>query len=213
MKTHTCAQRSETWFALRLGKLTGSSAADMLATIKKGESAARRNLRVRLALERLTGTSQESGFISADMERGTALEPEAIAAYELQTSAMVVPVGFMEHDDLAAGCSPDGLVDADGLVEVKCPRSANHYDYLKGEIPDEYWKQITHNLWISGRAWADFVSYDPRFPEPLRLSIHRVKLLAAERDAYELLVRQFLREVDAEVEAMRALCTPLVAVA
>src|SRR4051812_37881146 len=101
-----CVQKSPEWFAARLGRLTSSCASDAFATIKKGESAGRRNLRIRLVLERLTGKSQETGFTTFDMERGAALEDEARRAYEARTGTLIDTVGFVGHDALMAGCSP-----------------------------------------------------------------------------------------------------------
>src|SRR5207245_5572453 len=118
-----CAQRSDEWKQARLGRLNGSRAADMLATLKSGgEAAARRDLRTALVLERICVVSQENGYVNADMERGIQLEPDALAAYEAQTGSLVQPVGYCVHESLMCGVSPDGLVGDDGLVEVKCPR-------------------------------------------------------------------------------------------
>lgn len=199
-------QRSAEWFAARLGRVTGSRAADVLATIKSGEAADRRNYRVELVLERLTGQPADAdGFTTADMQRGIELEPEARAAYEAQTGLLVTQTGFLAHRELQAGCSLDGHVgDFEGLVEIKCPRSANHLDALRaGGVPAKYLPQITHNLWVTGAQWCDFVSYDPRFPEPLRLHIARVTREDVDIAAYEGKVRAFLAEVDAEVLAVQ----------
>lgn len=202
-----CAQRSPEWFAARLGRLTGSRVADAFATIKKGESASRRNLRVQLMLERLTGRCQDSGFTSLDMERGIELEPEAREAYEAETGILVAPVGFIAHPELLAGCSPDGFT-MDGLIEIKCPKAATHLEYLRGGLPQEYYLQIVHGLWLSERAWGDFVSYHPEFPEGMRLK--RTRLYAKDIDfaAHELNVRLFLGEVDRELEAVQAMGVP-----
>lgn len=201
---HDCAQRSPEWFAARLGKLTGSRAADMLATIKSGEAAARRDLRMQLVCERLTGQSQENGYINADMQRGIDLEPLALAAYESQTGALVQAVGFLEHPELPAGCSPDGLIGDDGMIEMKCPKSATHLGYLRSlVIPTDYQRQIIHNLWISGRQWCDFVSFDDRFPAPLNLVIMRMSRPSSDVTAYELSARLFLGEVAKEVDLLR----------
>lgn len=204
MTTFTMDQRSAEWYQARLGRLTGSVAGDMLATIKTGEAAKRRNLRVRLVLERLTQQPQEDGYTNAAMERGVEKEPAALAAYEALTGRMAWPVGFLAHDDLMAGCSPDGLIDnGEGVLEIKCLKSANHLDCLNaGDIPSEYRPQLLHNLWISGAAWCDFVAFDDRFPEPLRLVCHRFEATTEELKAYELLVRMFLAEVDKEVAAL-----------
>ncbi|MEK9723283.1 MAG: YqaJ viral recombinase family protein [Rhodospirillaceae bacterium] len=112
MTTHVVQQRTPEWFALRLGRLTASDAKDMLAVIKSGEAAARRDLRMRLVCERLTGQPSEDTYTNADMQRGVDLEPEARRAYEAHTGQLVdTRVGFISHDDCAAGCSPDGVVE------------------------------------------------------------------------------------------------------
>lgn len=198
------AQRSPEWFAARCGRLTGSSAGDMLAKVKSGEAAGRRNLRVRLVLERLTGHPQEDGYSNDAMERGIEKEPDAMSAYEVLTGLMTWPVGFMAHTELMAGCSPDGLVDGGrGLLELKCLKSANHLECVRaGVIPPKYMPQLIHNLWISGSEWCDFVSFDDRFPQDLR--IVRYRLLASEVDlgAYELAARMFLSEVEKETKEL-----------
>ena len=200
-------QRSSEWFAARLGRLTGSRAKDILATIKTGEAAARRDYRMQLVCERLTGQLQEDGFTNAAMERGVEMEPLALAAYEGISGNLVSRSGFLAHTEHLAGCSLDGHVgDFDGIVELKCPKSATHYRYLRdGAIPTEHLPQILHNLWISGAAWCDFVSFDDRFPTNLQLL--RVRL---DRDEtaiadYAQKALAFLSEVEREVEAVRTL--------
>jgi predicted phage-related endonuclease len=201
-----CDQRSPEWFTARLGKLTSSRASDMLAQIKSGEAAARRDLRMLLVCERLTQRSQESGFVSADMQRGVEMEPLAVVRYELEAGQMVRPVGFIGHDSLMAGYSPDGLVGDDGLIEVKCPKSATHLSYLRSrKVPTDYLRQIQHALWITGRAWCDFISFDDRFPAPLDYLCIRVTRDDKEQAAYELAAQLFLSEVATEVEAVQAL--------
>lgn len=205
MKTFDVPQRSAEWFALRCGRLTGSCAADMLATIKSGEAAARRDLRLRLVCERLTGVAQEDGYVNGAMLRGIELEATARAAYEAHTGLLVSEVGFLAHDDLLAGCSPDGLVE-DGLLEIKCPKSATHLRYLRLDgVPPEYRPQVIHNLWVTGAAWCDFVSFDDRFPAPLDYLVRRVVSTDVDLRAYELAVRLFLAEVERELEAVQAL--------
>lgn len=198
-------QRSEEWFAARLGRVTGSRAADVLAQIKSGEAAARRDYRMELVTERLTGVTADDGYINADMERGIALEPQAFALYEALTGRMLTTSGFLAHTELMAGCSLDGHVDDyKGIVEIKCPRSANHLANLKaGTVPAKYLPQIRHNLWITGAGWCDFVSFDPRWPEPLRMHIARVSHEEANVLIYESEVRRFLADVDNEVAALK----------
>lgn len=209
-----CEQRSEQWLAARLGRLTGTGAPKMLAEGRgKAESKQRAELRVNLALERLTGLVMDSATQTDDMRRGVEMEPLALAAYETYTGRAVMSSGFLAHPTLQAGCSLDGYVgDMEGIVEFKCPRPHNHWEYLStSEIPLDYRRQITHNLWISGAQWADFVSFDPRWPEGARLRIIRLTLTPEELKAYELAARLFLGEVDKQVEDIRALLTKGVA--
>ncbi len=200
-------QRSEQWFAARLGRLTGSRASDMLSTLKtgKGEAAGRRNLRVQLVLERVTGRSLEDGFQSKAMEQGIIREVDACAMYEALTGTFLHSTGFLAHNTLLAGCSLDGHVgDFEGIIEIKSPQPATHLDYLRsGQIPDNYYKQILHGLWMSGAPWCDWLSYNPDFPAHLQTKLVRVERNEAEIKAYELMVRMFLGEVEAEVTAIR----------
>jgi predicted phage-related endonuclease len=201
-------QRSIEWFQARCGRLTGSRARAMLTTIKSGEAAARRDVRTAMVCERLTGRPQEDGWINNDMLRGIEMEPAAIAAYELATGKMVRSTGFLAHTELMAGCSLDGDVDdMGGIIEVKAPRSATHLRYLLTRgLPSDYQAQVTHNLWISGAAYCDFVSFDDRLPEPLHLFIHRVpRPTDFEMAMYERTVRAFLAECDDEFARVQEL--------
>ena len=211
---HAVEPRSPAWFALRAGRVTGTSAADVLATLKSGgEAAARRDLRARLVVERITGTPVDTGagFQSAEMRWGVEHERAARHAYDAATGAIVRSIGFVSHDTIAAGCSPDGLVYGTGdnpllgLVEVKCPKSATHLATLMSpKIPPEYAPQILHNCWITGAVYCDFVSFDPRFPPDVRLVVVRTTPSAVERDAYELAVRILLGDVDRAVDELNA---------
>lgn len=210
MNVITCDQRSPEWHQARLGKLTGSVVGEAFATIKGGAwGAGRRNLRIRLVLERLTGRSQENGFHSADMDRGIELEDAARRAYEAETGRLVEPVGFVQHDALLTGCSPDGVIGSldaiEGVIEIKAPKAATHLDYLRGGLPRDYYLQIVHSLWLTGATWGDFASYCPEFPDALRLKITRVTVTDAERAAHELAVRLFLSECEKEEHDVRAL--------
>lgn len=193
-------QRSPEWFLARLGRLTGSRAGDMLAKIKTGEAAARRDLRLQLVCERLTGQLQEDGYINGTMQRGIDLEPAAFAAYESLTGHVARRTGFLQHPELMAGCSVDGDVDDFvGIVELKCPKSATHLRYLRARtVPVEHVAQITHNLWISGAQWCDFLSFDDRFPAELQTFLIRVPRHAVGLTAYEAEAVRFLAEVEAE---------------
>lgn len=196
-------QGSEAWFQQRLGKATASRIADILAKTKTGYSTSRENYCVELALERITGTRQE--FYTNDaMKWGTETEPLARAAYEAHTGAIVDEVAMIDHPTIAmAGASPDGCLDADGLIEIKCPNSATHMKTLLSKKPDnKYITQMTWQMACTGRKWCDFVSFDPRFPEHLRLFITRIYRDEAAIQAMESEVTQFLMEVDAMVQQL-----------
>lgn len=202
---HNAAQGTPEWLAARAGRLTGSRAGDMLAKIAKGEAAARRDYRVQLATERLTGSPQEEGFVSAEMRWGTEQEPFARMAYEAQTGVIVRETGFLALDDYMAGCSLDGDVqNFTGIVEFKCPKSATHVGYLQDDkLPAKYLPQVTHNLWVTGAQWCDFVSFDPRMPAHLQLFIKRVQASDVDLAAYEASARAFLGEVDDLEQSLR----------
>lgn len=203
----TADQRSPEWFHARLGRLTGSRAADMLATIKSGEAAARRDLRTQLVCERLTASLQEDVFVNAAMQRGIDCEPLAFAAYESLTGNVAERTGFLSHNTLQVGCSLDGHIGAfAGILEAKCPKSATHLGYLRsGKVPATYLPQIVHNLWVSGAGWCDFLSFDDRFPPPLQTFLIRVERNEQEIASYALAAALFLSEVEAEVEAVKGL--------
>jgi hypothetical protein len=200
-------QRSTEWHQARLGRLCGSYAADMTATIKSGEAAARRDLRLRLVCERLTGRPQDDGWMNDAMRRGIELEPAAFAAYEALTGNVAERVGFLSHAEHMAGCSPDGYVGKfEGLVSLKCPKSATHLRYLRGGImPQEYVPQMHHELWISGAKFYDFLSFDDRFPVELQVFYVRVPRNDANIAAYKRMALAFLNEVETEVQAVQTM--------
>lgn len=197
-------QRSPEWYQARCGRLTGSRAAAMRATVKSGEAADRRDLRIQLACERITGLSQEDTYVNAAMQRGIDMEPAALAAYEAMTGNLAQTTGFLSHDTLQAGCSLDGhLGDYDTLVSLKCPKSATHLRYLRGgKFPSEHRAQMLHELWITGAQAYDFLSFDDRFPEALQVFYVRVPRDEADIAEYAREARAFLAEVDQEVAAL-----------
>ena len=167
-------QRTDEWYAARLGRATASNFGKVLAKIKTGEAADRRNYRAQLVIERLTGNRQE-GYSNAAMQWGTEQEPFARIAYMADRGLDVQEIGFIQHETLMAGCSPDGLIGTDGLIEIKCPVSATHIETLKTQhMPLEHMPQVQGQMWIAGREWCDFVSYDPRMPEKLQMFVQRV---------------------------------------
>jgi len=198
-------QRTEEWVQARLGKVTASRIADATARTKSGWGASRANYMAELVAERLTG-KQAEGFTSSAMQRGTELEPEALAAYAFVSDVAVQPVGFVPHPSIAmAGASPDGEVGSDGLVEVKCPNTATHIEtLLTGDIDLRYLKQMQWQLACTGRAWCDFASYDPRLPERMQLYVQRVYRNAVGIADMEKDIRAFLEELDGKVAALRS---------
>jgi len=195
-------QGSDEWKAARSGRATGSRAKDILAKIKTGEAAARRDYRTELLIERLTGLPSADGFVSADMKWGTEQEPYARMAYEAHTGLIVRETGFLQATDLMVGASVDGDVDGfAGIVEFKCPKSATHWNWLKaGVVPPEHIPQVTFNLWVSGAQWCDFATYDPRFPPHLQLMIRRVHRKDVDIAGVEREVLAFLAELERELE-------------
>ena len=206
MRTVACTQGSDEWKAFRRGIATASCFAEILAKGKGSEeSVGRRNYRARLVVERLTGKSVES-FKSPAMEHGTETEPLARAAYENRVGAFVDLAGIVFHDTLEAAASPDGFIGDDGLLELKCPQVATHLDYLRSPTaPSKYMAQIQGQLWICDRAWADFGSFCPDFPEHLQLVIRRVARDEKYIAGLELAVSLFMDEVRAEEAEVRAL--------
>jgi putative phage-type endonuclease len=188
-------QRTEEWFSARLGKVTASRVADVLAKIKSGESASRKNYKMELVVQRLTGKPQES-FINAAMEWGTEQEPFARMAYEAHTGTFVKEEGFVDHPTIEGfGCSPDGLV-GEGLIEIKAPNTANHIEtVLENKAPSKYIPQMQCQMAVTGAKWCDFVSFDPRVPEDLQLFVVRVERDQEYIDSMEVEVKQFLSEV------------------
>jgi putative phage-type endonuclease len=188
-------QGSYEWRQARLGHISGSNIADVMA---KGKGIGRKNLMMRLLAERMTGVVPES-YTNSAMEWGTEQEPFARMEYEVSRETFVEKTGFWKHPTIQwLGASPDGLVDRDGLVEIKCPNSTTHLEYIfNDEVPSEYYKQIQCQLWVTDRYWCDFVSYDPRMMKPskrlfIKHCVRDNELIAQ----MEVEVKAFLAELD-----------------
>jgi putative phage-type endonuclease len=198
-------QGTPEWHLARLGKVTASRVADVVARTKNGYGASRANYMTELIAERLTGTPAPD-YVSAAMQWGLDREPEARIAYELFYGYEVAPVGFIDHPSIAmCGASPDGLIGDDGLVEFKCPNTATHIDALLGAtIEKKYLLQMQWQMACTGRRWCDYVSYDPRLPTEMQLLVQRVvrddKLI--EELSGEIV--GFLRELDEKLAALKA---------
>lgn len=198
-------QRSPEWYAQRLGKATASRIADIIATTKSGPSALRLNYRAELIAERLTGVVGP-GYVSGPMQWGIDNEAAAKALYADRCGLLVTEAEFVDHPEILwSGASPDGYVD-DGLVEVKCPNTATHIDTLLGaEIEGKYLTQMQWQMACTGRAWCDFVSFDPRLPERMQLHTRRVQRDTSRILELEDAVSVFLAEVADRVERLSGL--------
>ena len=196
-------QRSPEWFASRLGKVTASRVADVIAKTKSGYSASRDNYMAQLICERLTGQQGES-FTNAAMTWGTETEPLARSAFEAYADVMVEEVGFVPHPRIRdSGASPDGLVGLVGMLEIKCPNTATHIDTLLTQtVPGKYITQMQWQMACCERQWCEFVSFDPRLPQDLQLFVKRVEFDPEYVSMLEKEVIQFLAELDDKVNKL-----------
>jgi putative phage-type endonuclease len=203
------SQQSDQWIKNRVGRVTASRICDVMSYLSRSsktgrageESAKRRGYKLELVAERLTGRSADH-YVSPYMEHGTETEDEARSYYELATKTLVEPVGFVLHPTLDfSGASPDGLVNEDGLLEIKCPKTETLLQWMDSkEIPDEYMMQMQWELACTGRKWADFYGYDPRLP----LGMRHVYQTVERNDALIELIEAEVIKFNAEVEAFIA---------
>lgn len=193
------------WIAARLGKVTASRVADILAKTRTGWGSSRANYMGELICERLTGRPAEK-FTNGPMQWGSEKEAEARDAYAWRMDTAVEQVGFVQHSRIPmTGASPDGLIGHDGMVEIKAPNSATHIDVLlSGKIPEKYITQMMWQMSCCERQWCDFVSYDPRLPHAMQLFIKRVN--RHEEQIFDLAkhIVAFLEELDAKLCALRS---------
>jgi len=196
-------QGTPEWFAARLGNVTASRVADVIAKTKSGYSASRENYMAQLICERMTGTVAES-YTNAAMAWGTETEPLARAAYESYADVLVDEVGYIAHPTIErAGASPDGLIGLFGLLEIKCPNTATHIDTLiSDQVPTKHIAQIQWQMSCTGRTWADFVSFDPRLPSGLQMFVKRVEFDAEYVAMLKEEVIKFLAELDAKISKL-----------
>lgn len=205
MRVIDCEQGSAQWLDARRGKITASRIGYVLDTLKKGgEGASRRNYRIELLAERLSGRTEDH-YMSPEMLWGKELEPEARSGYEIDTGNMVERVGFVLHPSFDyAGASPDGLVGADGGLEIKCPKTTTHIKWmLAGTVPEEHQAQCLWNMLCTDRMWWDFASYDPRLPDGLKLFTVRIERDESRIAKIEQEVVQFNDELEALADDLR----------
>jgi putative phage-type endonuclease len=195
-------QGSPEWLAERAGKVTASALVNVMMA---KTTAGYQNYMAQLICERMTGQPVET-YKSAAMQNGSDTEPQARAFYELETGMTVVECGFIPHPTIAdAGASPDGLVGDLGLVEIKCPEPAKHIKNLMGGTIDKlYALQMQWQMECTGREWCDFVSFNPSFPDHLKINIARVMRDETVIAELRLSVAEFLDEVDAKIAALNA---------
>lgn len=197
MQNSNAVQGSEQWKMDRCGNITSSRVAEMMKYINKGkdESAERYDYKIELVTERLTGIPVKHRE-TPEMIWGTTQEPFARAHYEAVTGEMVDQVGFIVHPEMDfAGGSPDGLIGSEGVLEIKAPNTTNHVKWIRaGVVPEKHRDQCLFNMAVSGRDYADFMSYDPRLPAYKRFIVRmyrddaRIKEIEAE-------VRKFNQEI------------------
>lgn len=199
-------QRSEEWFMARLGKVTASRVADVVAKTKTGYGASRANYHAELLVERLTGQPTQ-GYVNAAMQHGIDTEPEARAAYEFATGNCVQEIGFVDHHTIKmTGASPDGLIDANGMLEIKCPQPAAHIAILKSKsIPAKYYLQMQWQMACAGRDWCDFVSYLPALESAgMELFVKTVSRDSEVIEDLEQEIQKFLADLNADEAKLRA---------
>ena len=203
-------QGTPEWFAARLGNVTASRVADVIAKTKSGYSASRENYMAQLICERMTNTVAES-YTNAAMQWGTETEPLARAAYESIADVLVDEVGYVQHPRIErAGASPDGLIGLFGLLEIKCPNTATHIDTLITEqVPTKYITQMQWQMVCTGRAWCDFVSFDPRLPNGLQVFVKRVEFDTEYAATLEIEVVKFLAELDTKISKLNERLNPV----
>lgn len=194
-------QGSVEWLAERAGMVTASKINDVMMA---KTTAGYQNYMAQLICERLTGQPVET-FKSDAMQYGNDTEPQARAFYELESGHTVEECGFIPHPTLAgSGASPDGLIGADGLVEIKCPQPAKHIKNLMGGAIDKpYALQMQWQMECTGREWCDFVSFNPTFPDHLRITIRKVEKDAEQVEAIKAAATTFLAEMESKIRALQ----------
>ena len=161
-----------------------------------GTGVTRKKYLRRIVVERLTQKPLDN-YTNPHMERGNEQEPYARMNYEAATGNIVNEVGFIKHDSIMVGASPDGLIEKDGGLEIKSVLPTVQIETIeKGKFPTAHRAQVQGCLWITGRKWWDFVSYSPDLPENLSLYIYRIERDEEYIEKLASGVEVFLNEVD-----------------
>jgi len=204
MKIEHCIQGTAEWFQARCGRVTASRINEVTAYLKNGkESQKRIDYRTELIAEILTGEALPH-YVSPAMQWGNEQEAIARVEYELATGSDVEQAGFIYHPSIErAGASPDGLIGTDGGLEIKCPNTTTHIEWiLAGVVPEEHRAQMFFNLRCSEREWWDFVSFDPRLPKRYQLFARRLHADEAIMESIDAEVIKFLSEADAVISEL-----------
>jgi len=197
-------QRTEEWFKARLGKVTASKVADVIAKTKTGYAATRETYMTQLVLERITNKKADN-FINLAMQWGIDQEPYARGFFEATTGQMVQEVGFIPHPTIEmAGASPDGLLDdGEGMIEIKCPESKGMIETLLTQtVPGKYHTQMQFQMACAERSYCQYVVFDPRMPLKAQLFIKRVDRDDKYIAEIEAEIVKFLALVDAQVQKL-----------
>ncbi len=191
----TCEQRSDEWYKARLGVLT-ASACEYIMT-----PAQRKGFINKQIAEIVTGQS-ESFPVNEYMQWGIDNEDTARIMYEDIKDTKVQQVGFVFKDEFKkVGCSPDGLVGKGGLIEIKCPMSKTHIGYMTDGPPKKYYMQMQFQMYVTGRVWCDFMSFDPRLPPTMQTYIMRIPRDPATIQKIDGSIKATLHEIDTFLES------------
>lgn len=191
-------QRTDEWFLERCGFVTGSRLNDVMAKIKTGEAASRKNYKLQLAIERITKKPADSMYVNDAMQRGIDFEDTAVNCFEAKTGILTDKCGFVKSSDVEwLGASPDRLIDSDAILECKVPNTLTHSDYIiDGILPKKYVAQVQAQMLVTNRQRGYFISWDDRFIEGLELFVVEVKRDDEYLDNLVKEVNQFNKEVD-----------------
>lgn len=203
MKVHNVVQGSSEWLAMRRGMVTASEAHEIVTPrfkARTGEGV--QTYLYQKVAEKVLGFTEETGT-SFPMQNGSILENECIPWLWFEHDMKVERVGFITNDDETAGYSPDGLVGTDGLVEIKCPTIPVHTKYLlEGVAPLQYLPQMHFGMFVTGRAWCDFVSYSRQLPKLIVRVPRDEEIQAAITEAFGAFMARFTDGVS-RIKAMR----------
>jgi putative phage-type endonuclease len=197
-------QGSGAWFNSRTGKVTASRMAAAMSFLKSGaEASERRKLKIEILAERLTGDIVPK-YQTTEMAWGIEQEPAAKEAFEAHTGLLIKDLPFVDHPRIEnCGASPDGLVSDGALIEIKCPSTGKHIEYLLADVvPEEYKPQMILQAACMGKSEIYFVSYDPRLPEKQSLFIKKYQPTKEETEKIENAAVKFLEEVDEMFEKL-----------